>query len=135
MSHVKLWCDTGDDMLVFRTMFHFSSLHDPCACFFRQLCMGHPCPRHATHQTSSVASHCRPCSSATSRPLTLRWVLDLPSFLTNDDRNVSARRYVKQGHFPRKLLAGHFTQRTVPWRRRARGCIGRVFRRLRSLRC
>ena len=83
-------------MLVVRTICHFCLLQDPCACFFRQLCMGLPCPRQAIHLTSSVASNCRPDSSATSRRLTPRWELDLPSLPTDDDRHVSARRDVKR---------------------------------------
>ena len=89
--------------------------------------MGLPCSTQAIHQISSVTSYCRPCSSATSRRHTLRWVLDLPSLPARDDnRNVSVTRFVKRGHLPRELLADDFTQRTVPWRRRARGCTGRV---------
>ena len=89
------------------TCVHCCSLQDTWAFFLRQLCVGRPCPRQAIHQTSSVTSHCRPCSCTTSRRTKLRWVLDLPSLPTIDhNRNVSAR-----------------------------GCTGRVIRRLRSLRC
>ena len=89
------------------TCVHCCSLQDTWAFFLRQLCVGRSCPRQAIHQTRSVTSHCRPCGSATSRRHKLRWVLDLPSLPTIDyNRNVSAR-----------------------------GCTGRVIRRLRSLRC
>ena len=84
------------------TCVHCCSLQDTWTFFLRQLCVGRSCPRQAIHQTRSVTSHCRPCGSATSRRHKLRWVLDLPSLPTIDyNRNVSAR-----------------------------GCTGRVIRRL-----
>ena len=82
-------------MLVVRTICHFCLLQDPCACFFRQPCMA----SHAQDKQSFNelgASNCRPDSSATSRRLTPRWELDLPSLPTDDDRHVSARRDVKR---------------------------------------